>query len=146
MNKQTAYNVAKVSSLTWSVDSKGYYHSYVIVSGKRFNILRHVLNFYIASGYIPEIVDHKDNIPGNDVPSNLRASCKSSNMCNSKVRSDNKSGVKGVTWYSKTGKWKVSVTLNGKSYHGGYFDKMFDAESASKELRERLHKSFSRMS
>lgn len=71
MNKQTAYNVAKVSSLTWSVDSKG---------------------------------------------------------------------------YSKTGKWKVSVTLNGKSYHGGYFDKMFDAESASKELRERLHKSFSRMS
>lgn len=146
VNKLTAYNVAKVSNLTWSVDHKGYYHSYVVVGGKRYNILRHVLNFYKHNGYIPKVVDHIDGIPGNDEPSNLREADKSRNMCNAKVRSDNKSGVKGVTWYPKTDSWKVSVTLNGKSYHGGYFKDLELARESSKELRERLHKSFARMS
>ncbi|WJN64486.1 HNH endonuclease [Erwinia phage Papaline] len=143
MNKQTAYNIAKVSNLTWSVSAEGYRHSYIVTSGKRFNILRHVLNFYIAYGYIPELVDHKDGIPGNDEPSNLRAATKSTNMCNSKKRCDNKSGVKGVIWYPRTGKWKVQVTANGVQHHGGYFPDIVQAEEASKKLRARLHGEFS---
>lgn len=108
--------------------------------------MRHVLNFYKAYGWIPDYVDHIDNIPGNDDPSNLRAATKSQNAHNSKVRSDNSSGVKGVCWNKQYSKWDVEVKLKGKKHFGGRYSELDDAKRAVENLRKSLHGDFARQS
>lgn len=144
MNKITAYNIAKISNMTWYINSQGYFFNHIVTGGRRFCIFRHRLNFYIAHGWLPDIVDHKDNIPGNDESENLRAATKSQNAHNSKVRSDNTSGIKGVVWNKQYSKWDVEVKLNRKKHFGGRFSNISDAEVAVKNLRERLHGEFAR--
>lgn len=144
VNKQTAYNIAKISKMTWYRHNQGYFFNHITTGGKRFMVMRHVLNFYIAHGWIPDFVDHIDNIPGNDDPSNLRAATKSQNAHNSKVRSDNSSGVKGVSWNKQYSKWYVEVKLHGKKHFGGRFLELADAKRAVENLRKSLHGEFAR--
>ncbi len=62
VNKQTAYNIAKISKMTWYRHNQGYFFNHITTGGKRFVVMRHVLNFYIAHGWIPDFVDHIDKI------------------------------------------------------------------------------------
>lgn len=50
------------------------------------------------------------------------------------------SGVRGVSWNNQAKKWKVSVSVNGVTAHGGYFpkDKKPLAAKRAEELREEL--------
>lgn len=57
---------------------------------------------------------------------------------NTKLQKNNTSGVQGVSWHKKTGKWQVRISFKGKSYQLGYYD---DLERA-KEVRELAKKEF----
>jgi len=144
LNKITAYNIAKVSALNWSVDKLGYHKANIVVGGKRFGIQRHVLNFYKEFGWIPDMVDHEDGVPGNDEPSNLRAATRSQNSCNSKVRSNNTSGIKGVYYDKRRNKWRVRIGINGRKISGGVFLTIEEAELVADSLRKELHGDFAR--
>lgn len=143
MSRIAAYSLAKQSSLVWVVNNHGYYCANVKVGNKWFSVFRHILNFYIEYGWLPETVDHVDGVPGNDEPTNLRAATKSQNQHNAKIRSDNKSGVKGVS-LTKTGRWRGYVSLNSKQHIAGTFDSIEEAAAAVKELRSKLHGGFAR--
>lgn len=143
MCRKAAYSLAKQSAISWTVNGEGYYCANIKVGSKWFGIFRHILNFYIGCGWLPDVVDHIDGIPGNDEPENLRAATRSQNQHNSKIRSDNKSGIKGVG-KTKTGRWRGYVSLNGKQHGAGTFDTPEEAESAVKELRSKLHGEFAR--
>lgn len=56
----------------------------------------------------------------------------------------NKSGVTGVSFDSRRGKWRSHITFKTKYYHLGYFLNKEDAIKARKEAEERLHKEFLR--
>jgi len=58
---------------------------------------------------------------------------------NTKLRSDNKSGLCGVHWSTQKGKWKAEIRLRGKCYHLGFFDAILEAESAYAEAKEKIH-------
>ena len=60
------------------------------------------------------IVDHIDGNKLNNQKHNLRIVTKSQNAMNSKVRSDNKSGVRGVNWDKIHNKWRARVKVDGK--------------------------------
>lgn len=49
-----------------------------------------------------------------------------------------KSGVKGISWNSKAGKWFVAVYFLGKNHYSGTHAELSDAVTALKELHERL--------
>jgi hypothetical protein len=49
-----------------------------------------------------------------------------------------KSGVRGVFWNKQKRRWTVQAKHNGKSYHGGYFTALEDAERAAVKLRSEL--------
>ena len=133
MDKKTAYDIAKESLIHWTVDKDGYRCATVTKDGDSRTVRRHILNFYLEYGWIP------------DEPSNLRAATASQNSCNSKKRSDNTSGVKGVSWDSSRRKWRARIEINGKTKLIGRFDDIQDAELDIRKARNDIHGEFARM-
>lgn len=76
------------------------------------------------------LVDHGDNDGLNNRRLNLRVATKSQNGMNRGVTVRSKSGIKGVSWDVKAGKWVVFIGLMGKSIFVGYFDCKIEAGKA----------------
>lgn len=62
------------------------------------------------------------------------------NAFNSEIGKNNTSGIKGVSYYKKTGKWRAQIRVQGKNYHLGLYDKIEDAETARKIAEENVKK------
>ncbi len=124
--------------LAGCVNSSGYLC--IKVAGK--NMTAHRIAFYLVHGSLPEEVDHIDGDKLNNSAKNLRASCKSQNQHNSKLRADNSSGVKGVHWDSKNNLWVASVRCSGVRHNCGSYKSKFDAACAAFSMRNRMHGEF----
>lgn len=61
---------------------------------------------------------------------------------NSKRRTDNNSGFKGVAWSKAAGKWQAYITANRKRRHLGLFDTPEDGYAAYCESARKLHGEF----
>lgn len=102
------------------------------------NYLAHRVIWALHYGEWPETgIDHKNGNTADNRIDNLRLADQSKNSMNTKRRSDNKSGVKGVFWSEKSNKWCAQIAINGTSRHLGYYDDICDAgdayERAAKE-------------
>ena len=83
---------------------------------------------------LENLVDHKYGDGSNNKIKNLRLANKSQNGANHiKLRSDNTSGVIGVSWNKVHKKWQAIIMINGKQKHLGYFINKEDARKARKE-------------
>lgn len=80
-------------------------------------------------------VDHIDRNPLNNTKSNLRICNSKINNNNRKVRADNKVGVSGISYNSKTKKYTLRITNNdgSRKYIGSYNTKI-EALDAHKEV------------
>ena len=74
-------------------------------------------------------VDHIDHNALNNQKYNLRICTHAQNDRNSKIRNDNTSGYKGVSWRPDRKKWRANININMRQLHLGYFD---DPKSAAK--------------
>ena len=98
--------------------------------------LVHRIIFFWHKGYLPENdIDHIDNRRLNNRIENLREASRQCNARNSKVRSDNLSGVKGVGWNKKAEKWIARIKVNGHTYFLGEFE-FFDDAVLARYLKE----------
>ena len=70
---------------------------------------------------------------------NLRIVTQSQNCMNQHIRSNNTSGIKGVSWCKEKNKWQVKITVNYKQIHLGFFDedKLQDAINARKNAEKK---------
>jgi hypothetical protein len=66
--------------------------------------------------------DHWDHNTLNNCRSNLRPCTRSQNHANSKRRSDNNSGLKGVSFCKATGRWRADARINGRGFNLGRYD------------------------
>ncbi len=89
-------------------------------------------------------LDHKDLNKSNNKWDNLRESTMSQNLANTRRRSDNTSGVKGVTWFKERGKWMAKIQVQGKFHTIGYFDDLEIAAAAYAEAAKRYFGEFAR--
>ena len=87
-------------------------------------------------------IDHKDGNPLNNKRNNLRVCTHSDNMKNLKIRSSNKTGIRGVCWCKRKRKWRAYITSNKKTIHIGYFALIGEAKKARKEKEILLYKDF----
>lgn len=78
-------------------------------------------------------VDHKEHDTLDNRKSELRTCTPSQNNCNRRTRSDNNSGMKGVSWAPKNKKWRVRVWLRGKVTNLGLYRELPDAIQAYRE-------------
>lgn len=106
--------------------------------------LEHRLIFYIFYKYLPEFIDHIDGDRLNNSIENLREATRSENNRNSRIKKNNSSGVKGVSWCSDIKKWRVRCRYLNKEHSFGLFDDLELAELVSIEVRNLYHGSFAR--
>jgi len=135
IRKLLSYN-KKTGILRWNVnkrrvkrgdiagthDTNGYIQ--IRINGVKY--LAHRLIWLGVKGYLPEHdIDHDDNIKDNNAWDNLYELTHINNTRNIGNRSNNKSGVNGVTWDKHNNKWRVNITINFNQKSIGRF-KYFD--------------------
>lgn len=96
-----------------------YWYIQVTIDGYRYSA--HNLAWVLYYGECPsKLVDHVDNNPLTNRKVNLRLATNSQNNQNSKIRSDNKFGIKGLTRHKtacgKSGGITAQVGLNRKEF------------------------------
>lgn len=118
-----------------SVDTDGYRQGAIFY--RRF--LAHRVIIAMVDDIWPEEVDHINGIREDNRYVNLRAATHSDNSRNVSIRSNNRSGITGVHWHKRAGKWAAMIGVGGgKSIYLGLFDNADDAALARKEA-ERQH-------
>lgn len=103
------------------------------------------LHRYILEPEDDYIVDHIDGEGTNNLLSNLRVVKQKENTWNRATPSNNTSGVKGVSWVSRSGKWISRITHNGKRITLGTFENFQDAVLARVEAEKELYGEYSRL-
>jgi len=117
----------KVGSQAGDVKASGY--RYIAVSGKRYLASR--LAWLFMEGYFPEHeMDHINRFRDDNRWENLRHVTKQCNARNSKRLNTNTSGITGVSWHKKTGKWRASAVIDGEPKHLGLFRSFINAVKA----------------
>lgn len=88
-------------------------------------------------------VDHRDNDGFNNRRNNLRVGNSTQNKCNVSLRSDNKTGFKGV--YRRRGGFSGQVAFEGKKMSVGIHETAESAARACDDLRRKFHGDFARL-
>ncbi|MGI9214274.1 MAG: HNH endonuclease signature motif containing protein [Gammaproteobacteria bacterium] len=110
------------------------------------NYKAHRLIFLLHHGYLPTIIDHIDGNPHNNKIENLREATQAQNLMNAKLRINNTSGHKGVSYIKKIKKWCAQADFDKKHYYLGVFDTKEEAINAATEFRKQHFKNFYRAS
>jgi len=116
---------------------------YSKVSINHKDYLTHRIIFLWNHGYLPKIVDHIDGNPSNNKIENLREANDQNNCYNSKLRSDNISGFKGVSWNKDRNKWVVRINTK-KKLKQWYVDDLEFASFLAVEARSLFHGEYAR--
>jgi hypothetical protein len=132
------------------VDTSGYCHLWI--AGKDtggYGIFRienrnrpaHRIAYELAHGPF-DAAFHVDHICFNHAcvnPKHLRLTTRGQNAENrAGATRRSKSGVRGVSWHSQSGKWWATAGKAGRKYSGGLYNSIEEAEQAAIELRNRL--------
>ena len=99
---------------------------------------------YVYGEWPPERVDHKDGDRSNNAISNLRLATSVQNQQNRKLCSRSTTGVKGVGLHKASGKYQVTLAIDGKKKHFGIFTNLETAELVARGAREKYHGEYCR--
>lgn len=123
---------------TGSVTNAGY--GVLSIDGSKH--LAHRLAYEAAYGRIGENL-HVDHMCHNTLcvrPDHLQAVTRQLNQENrAGATTVCRSGVRGVHWHEQSRSWGVRVVHDRRTYSGGYFKSIADAEVAAISLRNQLH-------
>ena len=98
-----------------SPHSQGYLQ--MTVDGEKY--LVHRVIWFLVTGEWPEEVDHKNLVKTENWWDNLREADRFKNNQNTRMKSRNETGIKGVS--PKRGKWRARIRVNGKDLSLGSF-------------------------
>ena len=141
---------------TWKVNRKGsakigmkagWRHGggYVALRVDNHEYLAHRLAWALHYGEPPEDaqIDHINGNRSDNSIANLRLASHSENCWNSKARSHNKSGIKGIR--KRGSKWHVRIRHNGITYWLGSYDTPEKAKAAYDAAALKCHGEFSKV-
>lgn len=102
--------------------------------------LAHRLAWLYEFGEFPcELLDHVNRNRSDNRIENLRECNQSQNMQNAPKQKRSTSGVRGVSFHSKSKKWRAEITISGSSKYLGLFANKADAIAARKAAEITYH-------
>lgn len=110
---------------------KDEFRNYVQTKIGRDSICIHQLILPAKQGFI---IDHKDHNGLNNQRNNLRYATQEQNSFNRRMRLDNSSGYKGVSWAETSKKWRVQLQAGGTKRNGGLHNTKEEAALAYNKL------------
>jgi hypothetical protein len=145
--KEVLHYNPKTGVFTWiknsNIASSKSPHGYLRVYVDGTSFYQHRLAWFYVNGCWPENeIDHINGVRTDNRINNIRLATRSENEMNTKMRSDNSSGVKGVSWYASRGRWVAEIRLQGKNIWLGQFEELKDAENAIRKARPKIHDKF----
>lgn len=130
----------KAGTVAGGLSTKGYW--VIGVNGTQYEA--HVLGWLMVTGQWPDgMVDHRDGNRSNNRFINLRLATRSQNASNSKLRTDNSSGYKGV--YRHGNKWRAEIRVDGKLERIGSYNTPEEAADAYQERAQQYFGEFARV-
>ncbi|URP86442.1 putative homing endonuclease [Enterobacter phage EC-F2] len=114
----------KIGSVAGTLRKDGY----TVINFKGKQLRRHRIVYYVSTGNLPVMIDHKKGVAFGDGIRNLQEVTNTQNSQKKGMQKNNTSGFTGVTWNSSNQKWIAQITLYGKVTYLGSFD---DPEEAS---------------
>ena len=138
--KARSSKCVKIGDIVSGVGGNGYKR--VTINYKSY--LAHRIIYFMHNGFVAEYLDH---INGNKLDNrieNLRACTVSENGQNAKLRTDNSSGIKGVSWLKIERRWRARIESKGKVIATKYFLKKEDAKEYIENIRANIHGEFAR--
>jgi hypothetical protein len=112
---------------------------------KNKNYYVHRIIFLINYGYLPKYIDHIDGNNKNNFINNLRECTQQQNTYNSKVRKNNKLGIKGISLHKWSGLYRATARINNKCITIGYYKELDKAISEYKNFIINNHKEFAKL-
>lgn len=136
--RSPANNVPQ-GSVAGFLSADGYYNI-------RFNksiYKAHRIAWYLIYNTDPVVeIDHKNEIKNDNRLVNLRLATSSENQYNRSIRSNNTSGIKGVSWHERAGKWQVQIRKDSKVVFTGHYHSLEQAEKIAIAKRLEFHGEF----
>jgi hypothetical protein len=125
-------DIEKVQKYTWYVNKGGYVYTSIQIGRKNkrgvyHNILLHRYIMNVENSIYP-LVDHINRDILDNRKNNLRLANYQTNVLNSSLRKDNKTGYKCVFLNKQTGKYYSQVRRNGKINYLGSTDTLEQAK------------------
>jgi HNH endonuclease/AP2 domain-containing protein len=129
-------------------DEAGYIHpesnrNVIGVDGRLYQAYR-LAWLYMTGEWPAGAIDHKDCDSTNDSWNNLRLASPSQNAANSRRRSDNSTGYKGVWYDTRRRNYVSEIKRNYKSFRLGAFDTPEEAHAAYVAAATQLYGEFAR--
>ena len=133
--------LAKQGEVAGSISRYGY----VMINVDRVPQLAHRLAWlYVKRSWPTGDLDHRDRNKQNNRIGNLRPAKKGQNNINADPPSNNRSGVRGVSRFTGTHKWRATINCNHKQHHLGLFPTKAAAALARRIEERRLFGGFAR--
>lgn len=132
----------RVGDEAFSALSRGYRHGKLL--GRSYYAHRVIWAMHTGTWPGDMLVDHINCNPLDNRIVNLRLATKAQNIYNRGADKRNSSGLKGVTFDPKLGKWKARIRANRKTQHLGVFTSPEDAYAAYRQAAPQFHGEFAR--
>lgn len=115
-----------------------------ICLNKKIYLAHRLIWFWHHGNWPKKQIDHIDGNPLNNKIENLRDVSGFENHWNIGKLSTNKTGLKGVSFVKKSGKYCAQIIANKKHHWLGLFENPEDAFEAYKKAANLLHKEYKR--
>lgn len=134
------WNTRRAGKEAGTPNGEGYLKVTLTFGERKRQWLAHRVTFALAYGRWPnDQLDHQNRNTAVNKIENLREATNGQNQQNTRLRSNNTSGFKGVRWDKRDRKWRAQIAVEGRRIHLGFFDDILDAIMTRQQAERERH-------